>query len=68
MIVRFVYNETFWDEVEYEDGTSEDVIDEHFQAWLYDACLPLEVFDTEDMTDEEVDATLFEYGYWYIED
>ena len=68
MIVRFVYNRTFQDINEYEDGTSDDVIEEHFQAWLYDACLSLGVFDTEGMTDEEIDNTLFEYGHWHVED
>ena len=68
MIVKFVYNGTFKETYEFEDGTDESVIEEHFQEGLFNSCLPLEVFDTEDMTDEEVDNTLFEYGEWYIED
>lgn len=68
MIVKFVYNGTFTETEEFEDGTPMDQIEEYYEDWLFNCCLPLEVFDTEGMEDEEVDNTLREYGEWYIED
>lgn len=68
MLVRFVYNYNFWEQVEFDDDASIDEIEEFYEDWLFNSCLPLGVFDSDDMTDEDVDNTLKEYGEWYIVD
>lgn len=66
MLVRFVYGHNYWDTQEFDDDTSVDEIEEFYEDWLFNSCLPLELFDTDGMSDEEVDNTLKEYGQWYI--
>ena len=66
MKVRFVYGYNYWDTQEFDDDASVDEIEEFYEDWLFNSCLPLELFDTDGMSDEEVDNTLKEYGQWYI--
>ena len=66
MIVKFEFNSNLIEEVEFEEGTTVDEIEEYYEDWLFNTCAALEVFDDEGLSPEEYDETLKSYGSWEI--